>query len=240
MYETWPLVGAMLIVFLGAALQGSVGFGFAVLAAPILTLLDPGFVPVAPQILALPMSVAAVLRERAGLDSSGVGWIILGRVPGSLAAAAVLAFAVGKALDFLIGSIVLVAVLVLASGMHVPLNRWTRFAAGLFSGFSGTASAIGGPPIALLYRGQTGPTVRSTLGTIFAIGIVINLVVLTATGILDRDDLMTALILAPAAVFGFAGSSLLHRRVDGRLLKNGILVVAAVAAVGLLLRAGLG
>jgi len=229
----------MVIVLLGAALQGSVGFGFAVLSVPILTLLDPNFVPVAPQIIALPMSVAALLRERGGLDMSGVGWIIVGRVPGALAAAAVLSFAVGRSLDFLIGGIVLVAVLILASGVRVPLNTTTRIAAGAFSGFSGTASAIGGPPVALLYRGQTGPTVRSTLGTIFSIGIVINLVILTVTGILDRDDIVTALILAPAATLGFAGSSLLHRRVEGRILSNGILVIATISAAGLLLRAAL-
>lgn len=240
MYETWVLIAAMFVVFLGAALQGSIGFGFAVLSAPLLTLLDPNFVPVAPQIIALPMSLAALVRERGGVDMAGVGWIIAGRVPGALMAAAVLAFAVGRALDALIGGIVLVAVLLLAGGIRVPLNQATRFAAGVFSGFSGTASAIGGPPVALLYRDQTGPTVRSTLGTIFAIGIVINLVVLTATGILDRDDITTALILAPAATAGFAGSSLLHRRVEGRVLRNGILVVATASAIGLLARAAFG
>jgi uncharacterized protein len=239
MYETWTLVGALLIVFLGGTLQGSIGFGFAVLSVPILTLLDPGFVPVAPQILALPMGIAAVLRERAGIDMSGVGWIIVGRVPGSFAAAAVLSFAVGKTLDFLIGSLVLATVLIIASGVRVPLNRWTRVAAGLFSGFSGTASAIGGPPVALLYRYQTGPTVRATLGTIFSIGLLINLAVLTVTGILNTNDLKTALILAPAAALGFASSSLLHRRVEGRILGAGILAVATVASVGLLIRAAL-
>jgi hypothetical protein len=239
MYETWALIGALLIVSLGAALQGSIGFGFAVVSVPVLTLLDPEFVPVAPQILALPMSFAALLRERGGVDRAGVGWIIVGRVPGSLGAAVVLMFAVGRTLDLLIGGIVLVTVLILASGIHVPLNAVTRVAAGVFSGFSGTASAIGGPPIALLYRDQTGPTVRSTLGTIFSIGIVINLVVLALTGIVDRHDLFTALILSPAAILGFAGSSLLHRRVEGRILRVGILVMATVSAVALLLRAAL-
>lgn len=240
MYETPVLIGAMLIVFLGAALQGSIGFGYAVLSAPILTLLDPRFVPVAPQIIAFFLSIAALMRERGGLDTSGVGWIIVGRVPGALIAAAVLAVAVDRTLDLLIGSIVLVAVLILASGISVPLNTATRIAAGVFSGFSGTASSIGGPPVALLYRNQTGPTVRSTLGTIFAIGIVINLVVLTATGILDGDDLKTAGLLAPASFVGFASSSLLHRRVEGAVLRNGILVVATVSAVGLLVRAAIG
>lgn len=240
MYEPWTLAGAMLIVFLGAAVQGSVGTGFAVVSAPILTLIDPDFVPIAPQFLALMIAVSALVRERGGLDMAGVGWVILGRIPGSIAAAAVLMYAVGRTLDFLIGSIVLIAVLVLMSGVRVPLTTGTRIVAGVFSGFSGTASSIGGPPIALLYRDQTGPTVRSTLGVIFAIGIVINLIVLTVTGILDRNDIITAAMLAPATALGFAGSSLLHKRVEGAVLRRGILVVAAVSAIALLLRAFFG
>lgn len=240
MYEPWTLAGAMLIVFLGAAIQGSVGTGFAVVSAPILTLIDPDFVPIAPQFLALMIAVSALVRERGGLDMAGVGWVILGRIPGSIAAAAVLMYAVGRTLDFLIGSIVLIAVLVLMSGVRVPLTTGTRIVAGVFSGFSGTASSIGGPPIALLYRDQTGPTVRSTLGVIFAIGIVINLIVLTVTGILDRNDIITAAMLAPATALGFAGSSLLHKRVEGAVLRRGILVVAAVSAIALLLRAFFG
>jgi uncharacterized protein len=94
MYEPWALAGAMLIVFLGAAVQGSVGTGFAVVSAPILALIDPDFVPIAPQFLALMIAVSSLVRERAGLDMAGVGWVIVGRIPGSLAAAAVLTYAV--------------------------------------------------------------------------------------------------------------------------------------------------
>jgi uncharacterized protein len=237
MYEPWALAGAMLIVFLGAAVQGSVGTGFAVVSAPILALIDPDFVPIAPQFLALMIAVSSLVRERAGLDMAGVGWVIVGRIPGSLAAAAVLTYAVGRTIDFLIGGIVLIAVLVLMSGVRVPLTTGTRIVAGAFSGFSGTASSIGGPPIALLYRDQRGPTVRATLGVIFTIGIVINLIVLTVTGILDRDDIITAAMLTPATALGFAGSSFLHTRVEGNILRTGILVVAATSAVALLLRA---
>lgn len=240
MYETPILVGALVTVFVGAALQGSVGFGFAVLSVPILTLLDARFVPVAPQIITLAIATSSLVRERGGVDLAGVGWIVLGRIPGTAAGAVVLTFAVGRTLDMLIGSVVLVAVLILMSGVRVPINRGTRIAAGVFSGFSGTASAIGGPPIALLYRYERGPTVRSTLGMIFAVGIAINLVALTVAGVLDRDDLVTAAILAPAAALGFAGSSLLHTRAEGAILRTGILVVAAASAAGLLLRAVFG
>lgn len=239
MYETWDLVAALVIVFGAAVLQGSIGFGLSLASVPLLTLLDPGFVPVPLQIIAVPVALSALVRERGRVDLAGVGWVMAGRVPGSIVAAIVLGFVVERTLDLLIGSVVLVAVVILASGITLPLTRVTRLVVGVVSGFSGTASAIGGPPVALLYRNEAGPTVRSTLGTILGFGMIINLVVLTAAGLVDRHDVVTALMLAPAAAAGFLASSRVKHRADGEVLRNAILVVASVAAVGLLVRAAL-
>ena len=37
---------ALLVVMLGAAVQGSIGFGLGLLAAPVLGIIDPDFLPV--------------------------------------------------------------------------------------------------------------------------------------------------------------------------------------------------
>ena len=239
-FEVWVVVAAVVLVFAGGVLQGSIGFGFAVLSAPLLALIDQTFVPIAVQFAALPLSIAASARERTHADFAGVGWIILGRLPGTIVAALVLTVAVERTLDILIGTIVLGAVVVFATGAHIPMTVRTRVAAGFASGFSGTASAIGGPPLALLYGRQRGPTVRSTLGTIFAIGLVINLTVLAIAGLVGSDDLWAAAIIVPPALAGFLVSSKVKHLADGDALRRGILAVAAVAALGLLARALLG
>lgn len=234
--STQELVIGLGVVVVAAALQGSIGFGLAVLSVPILTFIDPVFTPIPVLILSLLVGAATLARERTDLDLEGLGWVIAGRVPGALVGAWVLSIATERALGIVIGVIVLLAVAVLSAGFDVRLSRGSRVLAGLISGFSGTSSGIGGPPIALLYGRQKGPVVRSTLGAIFTIGITINLIILTAVGVLTSTDIAVAALLSPAMVLGFLVSGRLRPHVDGERVRVGILVVSSLAAVSLLVR----
>lgn len=228
------------VVVVAAALQGSIGFGLAVLSVPILTVVNPVFTPIPTLILSLLVGVGTLLRERGDLDLDGLGWVITGRVPGAVLGAWVLSVATERTLGIVIGVIVLLAVAVLASGISVKLSRTSRVIAGTISGFSGTSAGIGGPPIALLYGRQSGPVVRSTLGAIFTIGITINLVILTALGVLTTKDIGVALLLTPAVAVGFLISGRLRPHVDGERVRTGILIVSSIAALSLLVRSLIG
>jgi uncharacterized membrane protein YfcA len=228
------LVIGLGVVVVAAALQGSIGFGLAVLSVPILTVVDPVYTPIPTLILSLATAIATLVREHGDLDLEGLGWIIGGRIPGALLGAWVLTVITERLLGFVIGLIVLLAVGVLAAGLSVRLSRSSRLIAGAISGFSGTAAGIGGPPLALLYRSQSGPVVRSTLGAIFTIGITINLVILAAVGVMTMTDVAVALLLTPAMVIGFLISGRLRLRIDGERVRRGILIVSAIAAVSLL------
>lgn len=222
------------VVVVAAALQGSIGFGLAVLSVPILTVVNPAFTPIPILILSLLVSVASLTRERGDLDLGGLGWVIGGRVPGALLGAWVLTVTTERTLGIVIGVIVLAAVVTLSSNLTVRLSPRTRTIAGVVSGFSGTSAGIGGPPIALLYGGQSGPVVRSTLGAVFMIGITINLVILTLVGVLTAADIGVAITLSPAMAVGFMISGRLRAHVDGERVRVGILVVSSLAAVSLL------
>lgn len=234
MFTPLELVVGLLVVAVGAALQGSIGFGFAVFSVPILTLVDPAFTPIPILYLALPIAVLGLLRERSDVDWSGIGWIVVGRFPGAFLGAWVLSVATEEFLGILIGAVVLAAIGLLAWGVAIRLTPSSRLVAGVVSGFSGAASAIGGPPLALLYRDQRGPTVRATLGTIFTIGITINITVLTVTGVTTAEDLQVAVLLAPAMAVGFLFSSRIKHLAEGDRLRRGIMVVSAAAAIGLI------
>ena len=224
------------VVVIAAALQGSIGFGLAVLSVPILTVVNPVFTPIPTLILSLMVGVGTLLRERGDLDLEGLGWVITGRVPGAVLGAWVLSIATERVLGIVIGVIVLLAVAVLSSGVSVKLSRASRMIAGMISGFSGTSAGIGGPPIALLYGRQAGPVVRSTLGAIFTIGITINLIILTLLGVLTSTDIGVAILLSPAMAVGFTISGRLRPHVDGERVRVGILIVSSIAALGLLVR----
>jgi hypothetical protein len=227
------LIGLGVMVVAGA-LQGAIGFGLSVLSVPILTIVNPVYTPVPILVVALIMAAANLARERTALDFEGAGWIIGGRIPGAMAGAWILSVASERTLGIVIGLVVLVAVAILASGAEVALTKTNRLIAGTISGFSGTASGIGGPPIALLYRQQRGPVVRSTLGAIFTIGIAINLVILWVAGVLSTAHVTIAAILLPATFVGFVASGWLRQHVEGARIRFAILGVSAFAALALL------
>ena len=76
----------------------------------------------------------------------------------------------------------LYSVLLSASGLQLLPTPRSLIGAGTLSGFMGTTSSIGGPPMALLYQGTEGIRLRGTLAVFFTIGVLISLVALTAVG----------------------------------------------------------
>lgn len=235
-FTPFEVVAAWIITFLAAVLQGTLGFGFAILSVPLLTLLNPDFTPIPQLFLALPMTVAATWRERHHLDLDGVGWIIAGRVPGALLGAWVLTIVAERTLGAVIAVIVLLAVAAIALGLAIRLNPATRLAAGFTAGFTGTTSAIGGPPLALLYKDASGGTLRSSLGAIFTIGLLINISALFATKAIRGADFLAMGWLMVPMLAGFGLSGRLTHLIEGPRIKRGILVVSASAALALLVR----
>lgn len=187
------------------------------------------------------MGIAGALQGAIGFGLSVLSIPILTIVnpvytpaPGAIAGAWMLTVASQRTLGIVIGLMVLGAVAILASGFEVSLTRWNRVIAGTISGFRVAASGIGGPPIALLYRRQQGPVVRSTLGAIFTIGIFAILVILWLAGVLTFVHITIAAMLLPATFVGFVASGWLRPHVEGTRIKSAILNVSAFAAVTLL------
>lgn len=233
--EVWAL--ALLATVLAAFVQGTVGVGYAVVAVPILALLDPSLAPVPQLLTALPLTLIMLWREHSEVDLHGVGWLIAGRLPGAALGVGLLAIATQRTLDLIIGLMVLAGVVVLASGISVKRTPVTQFSAGMASGTTGLVASIGGPPTALLYSTAEAATIRATLAAVFSIGVSISIGMRYATGNAGIEDLKVAAVLLPAMLVGWLASTLLKDRVPKRGVRMGVLAVSAVAAVALVTRA---
>ncbi len=238
----FPVEPTLLIIAMGwtavaASLQGTLGFGFAICSVPVLSLIDPVLAPVPQLLVGLPLTLSMAIRERKSLDLAGIKWVVGGRIVGALAGLALLAIATQTVLDVAIASIVVAAVIALVTVPVVVRNPITESIAGFFSGASALISSIGGPPLAVLYRDAAGGTLRSSLGAIFAIGIVITIGVRALGDQIAASDLVIAVWLFPMVLIGIRLSSLWIGRVEGPFLRRGILIVATVSAIGLFVRA---
>ena len=77
------IIAAGLVIALSALVQGAVGYGMALVAAPLLALVDPMLVPVPLILLTSGHALLAVIRDGRYADWPGIGWAMLGRLPGT-------------------------------------------------------------------------------------------------------------------------------------------------------------
>lgn len=230
---------AGLVVAVGALVQGAVGFGLALVAAPLLAIIDPQLVPVPLLMVTAAHAVLALRREHADTDWRGVGWALLGRLPGIALGVLAVVMLSPRWFAVLVGLIVL-----LCAGLSVL--RWqprptvpALLVAGLVSGAAGTASSIGGPPVALLYQGSQGPEVRATLAAYFTAGTLLSLAGLAVAGRIDGAAVQSAAVLLPFTAAGFLLSGPARRVLDRGWVRPAVVVLAAAGAVGLLVQAAL-
>lgn len=231
------LVVALAVTFLGAVAQGVVGIGFGVLSVPVLSLVDPMLAPVPQLLMALPLTVMMSWRERIHADLRGVTWVLVGRGPGAVAGLLLLAFATQQTLDVVIAAVVLSGVAIRATGVTLARSRLTDALVGAFAGTASMVASIGGPPMALLYQDEPGPTIRASLGMVFTIGLLVTLAGRALTRLITGTDVTIALVLLPAMLAGYAASIVIANRVATSAMRVGILTLSAFAAVGLLVRA---
>ena len=235
--DTDALVLAFAVTVIAAMLQGTVGFGLSVISVPVLSLVDTDLAPVPQLLVSLPLAIVMVQREWRHVDFHGVGWILAGRVPGAIIGILLLKTLSETQVELLIGAVVFGAVILVGSGVALKRTPATKFAAGTVAGTTGLVASIGGPPLALLYRDTTGGTLRASLNTVFALGILLTIGVRTATDEITSGDLKIALVLLPAVFIGFFLSRNLHQQVEGARLRKLIVAVSALAAVGVVVKA---
>ena len=227
---------ALVIIALASALQASIGFGLALVAAPLLALVDRAYVPGPILFSGLCLGGIMAVRERGEIDLHGVGAAAAGRFLGILPAGFALALASQAAFDVLFAALVLAAVAMSVVHGQLRPTRGVVFGAGLVSGFMGTITSIGGPPLALAYQGSSGPRLRSTLATLFALGSVASIGMLTAIGRFGQDELVRGLLLAPGVVIGVLISGPLLPYLDRGATRPMVLGLSTVSALAVLVR----
>lgn len=227
---------ALLAVVAGATLQGSLGFGLGLVAAPVLVLIDTRLVPGPLLCMGVPLTLLVAWRERDALDFSGIRWAIVGRVPGAVVGSFAVVLLAERWLAALFAMAVLSAVGLSALGLSVEPTRRNLLAAGVASGIMGTATSVGGPPVAIVYQRNSGPELRSSLAAFMVFGAAISLTLLTAVGEFGLTDLGLAALFVPAVLLGFLLSRWSNPYLDRGYTRPAVLLFAAVSAISILIR----
>jgi uncharacterized membrane protein YfcA len=239
-------VAAAVAVMAGAAVQSSVGFGFALVAAPLLYAAAPS-----PEqavglmiVLGLEVNLLTLLAERRRPEPSwpDAGAVVAWALPGALAGVAVLRALDALALQLLVTAGVLGALAVnLRARPHASAEArawWARPLAGIASGALTTSTSTGGPPVVLLLmgRGLAPHTIRDTLTIAFVGFAPVAAAALAVTGTSEAipDAAWLAALIPLTAAGQLLGRPLFARLAAGRSYERVLTVVLLVTvAAGL-------
>ena len=232
----WPLaVVAVITIGIGAAVQATIGLGMAVLAAPILALIDPDFLPVTTIVMVMPLSFGVARREREHIAWSAAGLALCGRLPGVSIGALLISSTGSGTVRLLVGISVLLAVAVSATRFHVTTSTKNLLIAGMASGFSGTTAGIGGPPLAVTYQHEQPATTRATLAVFFGLGSIISFSGLAAVGEVNQRHISLCLLLLPGVLVGLALSRPVTSRFPEHRWRIALLTTCSLSAILLLI-----
>lgn len=235
-FDPLLLSSALLIVAFAAIIQSTTGMGFGLVAAPALIWIYPEMIPATILIMGFVVSGISALRERKSILPRQLGVSVLGRLAGSVAAIPLLfLLSSSQAFTVVFGVLILLAVGLSLGGIRPGFTSSNLLIGGTVSGFTGTITSVGAPPIVLVFQDQPASSARPTLNAFFALASVVSLAALAYADRLSEEHLLLAVILAPGFLGGVFISKYLRGHVDGRL-RPLVLIFCSGSAVGLIAR----
>jgi uncharacterized protein len=197
----------VLVVSLGAAIsQTAAGFGFALLATPILSLvIEPALAVIVVNVVATPLGWIRYAHERHDIDrplaKRLVLWSLLGMPLGLVVQNALPA----NGLRLTIGAVVVVLAIAIAAGWRLKQSTVrTDAMLGFVSGVLSTATATNGPPlvVAIDSRHPTPAVFRATLVAIFVPTGFVSLALFWVNGNITATGLALSAVGFPAMLAG--------------------------------------
>lgn len=229
------LLLAALACFMGAYVQTAIGFGMAIVAAPILFYLDPILVPGPLMMVLLVMCLMNGWRFRKQLELNLLAPALLARIPGSALGVLLLMLVSQQSLALLIAITIMLGVLVRLTNIALPMTRTNMAMGGFLSGVMGTSTTIGGPPMVLVMHGAELHRIRANLAGFFVVSSLMSVTALALGGLLNLGQLKLALPLAPAALLGtWVAAHTLHL-VSKPIVHYGSLLLCVIAVIGMLI-----
>lgn len=222
---------SMAIIFVGAFVQTSIGFGMAIVSAPLLIQISPEFVPVPIVIVGFYLSLLNAMKYRSNIAIGGLKTAIMGRIPGSVVGAGMLLYVSTATLSLWLGIFVLLALLISVLPFRLEPTAGRMAVAGFFSGFMGTSSGIGGPPMALLLQHQEANSLRGNLSAFFLFSSAMSFLIQVIVGYVQWQHVWLSLPLLPATWLGYRAALLCVDSMPKAMIRYGALLLCLVSGV---------
>jgi uncharacterized membrane protein YfcA len=223
------------IVLFTAFVQSVVGFGFALLAVPLLIqIIELQPAVVLASLIGTSNNIFQFKDLRKDQDTAQVKRFLFASFIGAPAGLAVFIYANQDALKIILGCGILFGVLLLARGRdlseaHIGLD----WAMGIVSGVLLTSTSTNGPPLVFALQARRSPpnVFRATLNMIFLISGLYGILLFALFGEISKHDLLLATAVLPAMVAGVLIGRVVRQRVDPLRFRMAVLVLLCVGGL---------
>lgn len=222
------------IVGFAALAQMVSGFGFALLAVPVMGLaIDVKTAVVISAVCGTASNTFQAVVDRRHADHSIARRLIVAAFFGMPIGLVVLESLSVETLKILVGFLVIVAVVGVANPrFELPAEPWVERLAGFVSGLLATSTSTNGPPLVLLLRARrlTPDRFRATINTVFSVVSFVSIAIFAVGGRFDGDSLTGSAVAVPGLIVGMTIGRVLRGRIDERTFWRIVLILLVGSA----------
>lgn len=236
-FDPTLLIVGGLAVLLAGFLRGLTGFGFALVAVPIVsTLVEPQIVVPMILIHGVVTSIPLLIHARREMQPLRIWPLMLGAIIGAPIGSYLLVALDADTLRLLIGIVALGFALLLLAGFSRPVKqeRLAFLPVGFLSGVLNGSSSLAGPPVILFFANQRIPPMifRANILLLFFSTNLATIVAFIVGQVFSVDSFLLAFAFGPSLLIGtYLGARYSHS-VNARVFRR--VALAVVMASGLI------
>ena len=192
----------LISVFIGAITQSAIGIGFGIPGCVIL-LFDPSLIPTSIVLMGTFVAFSNAFLSLEKIIIKDLIFSLSGRIIGSIISVPLILVTIGTNVFMIIFGVFLLLSIPLAFfKWKIQANNRNITIAGFFSGFLGTLTGVGGPPMGIVYQNSESRKVVPTLNMFFGCGALFSVIVLWNINLLNYEITIKCLMLSPAVILG--------------------------------------
>lgn len=224
-------------ILLASIIQGITGFGFALIAVPLLSLFIPELRNITPIIViySLLTNVIIVYKSRRYIDLKKIIPLIIFGIIATPIGTYILLYVNVSTLKIIIGLIITITAFAMLKNFKIKIkNQGISYGiVGLLSGFLNCSTGLSGPPVVLFLTNQnTDKDVFRANLTFYGIATNIFAIILfIAEGIINISVINFTILYLPALIIGVFSGIILSAKINETLFKK--LIIYLITCLGL-------